>query len=216
VDFAHALRQPIFRGVARRLMLVLTLSVTLTGMVPSPAQADWLTTTWPTYDATPNSEAARVLQIARAQLGKRFQMDAIGPDAFDCSGLVWYSFKTAGLADRMGGRRRGATGYLNWFKANGRISHNLADARAGDILIWGGGRHSGLYIGGGWAISALNEHYDIRIHRADRVGLPFTAVLLVPMSRTDPGDPTPTPTASPTASPTATPTASPSATPTHH
>jgi cell wall-associated NlpC family hydrolase len=167
------------------------------------------------YDATPDSEAARVLEIAHEQLGDRFVMGGIGPDRFDCSGLVWYAFKTAGLADRMGGKRRGATGYLNWFKANGRISRDLADARPGDILIWGGGHHSGLFIGGKWAISALNERYDIRIHRADRVGLPFTAVLLVPMSRTGPGDPTPTPSATPTASPTPseTPTPSPSATP---
>jgi hypothetical protein len=224
VNFAHiALRAPTLGGLSRRLVLVLTLSLTLAGVVPSPAQAGWLSPTWPGYDATPNSEAARVLDIARAQLGKRFRMGAIGPAAFDCSGLVWYAFKTAGLADRMGGKRRGATGYLKWFKANGRISRNLADARPGDILIWGGGHHSGLYIGGVWAISALNRRYDIRVHRADRVGLPFTAVLLVPMSRTGPGDPTPSPsptpsdspspTESPSPSPTETPTESPSAVP---
>lgn len=206
MDFAYiALRQPALRGLGRRLLLVLTLSTTLAGLVPSPAQAGWLTSTWPVYDATPSSEAARVLEIAHAQLGTRFQMGAIGPAAFDCSGLIWYAFNTAGLADRMGGKRRGATGYLNWFKANGRISTNLADARPGDILIWGGGHHSGLFIGGNWAISALNQRYDIRIHRADRVGLPFTAVLLVPMSRTDPGDPTPSPSPTPTATPTGAP-----------
>ena len=212
MDFAHiALRRPALGGLSRRLLLVMTLSATLTGLVPSPAQAGWLSSTWPGYDATPNSEAARVLEIAHRQLGKRFQMGAIGPNAFDCSGLVWFAFKTAGLADRMGGKRRCATGYLNWFRANGRISTNLADARPGDILIWGGGHHSGLFISGKWAISALNPRLDIRIHRADRAGLPFTAVLLVPMSRTDQGDPTPTATASP--SPTAPPAASPSATP---
>ena len=211
MNFAHALRQPTFRGVGRRLMLVLALSLTLAGLVPSPAQAGWLTSTWPGYDATPNSEAARVLEIARAQLGDRFVMGAVGPDAFDCSGLIWYAFKQAGLADRMGGKRRGATGYLNWFKANGKISTNLADARPGDILIWGGGKHSGFFISGKWAMSALNPRYDIRIHRADRVGLPFTAVLMVPMSRTDPGDPTPSPSPTPSPTPSAepTPTASP-------
>lgn len=192
------------------------MSLVLVGLLPNQVQAGWLTSSWPVYDATPDSEAARVLEIAHAQLGKRFQMGAIGPDAFDCSGLVWYAFKQAGLADRMGGKRRGATGYLDWFKANGRISHDLADARPGDILIWGGGHHSGIFISDKWAISALNRRYDIRIHRADRVGLPFTAVLLVNMSRTDGGPPPPTPSPSPTASPTPapTPSAEPSATPT--
>jgi hypothetical protein len=131
VYFAHlALRRPIMGALRRRLLLVLTLSVTIAGLLPAPAQAGWLSSTWPGYDAAPNSEAARVLDIARAQLGKPFVWGAIGPDAFDCSGLVWYAFKTAGLADRMGGKRRGATGYLRWFKANGQISTQLGDERA--------------------------------------------------------------------------------------
>jgi hypothetical protein len=196
------------------------MSLALVGLLPGPVNAGWLTTTWPAYDAEPNSEAARVLELARAQLGDRFVMGAIGPDAFDCSGLVWYVFKQNGLADRMGGKRRGATGYLNWFKNNlpKQVSYNLADARPGDILIWGGGKHSGLFISGKWAISALNPRYDIRIHRADRVGLTFTAVLMVSMSRTDDGSiptptPSPTPSPTPTASPSASPTAIPTATP---
>ncbi len=193
-------------------MLVLSMSLVLVGLLPSPASAGWLSNTWPAYHATPNSEAARVLDIARAQLGDRFVFGAAGPNAFDCSGLVWYAFKTAGLADRMGGKRRGARGYLKWFKANlpKQVSHNLADARPGDILIWGNGHHSGIYISDNWAISALNRRYDIRVHRADRVGLPFTAVLMVNISRTDDG-PIPTPTLSPT--PTPTPSASPEASP---
>lgn len=193
-------------------MLVLSMSLVLAGLLPSPVQAGWLTSTWPEYAATPNSEAARVLEIAHAQLDKRFVMGGIGPTSFDCSGLVWFAFKNAGLADRMGGKRRGATGYLNWFKANGKWSPNLEDARPGDILIWGGGHHSGIFISGKWAISALNERYDIKIHRADRVGLPFTAVLFVNMSRADDGTiptppPTPTPSPIPSTSPSAAPTA---------
>ena len=195
-------------------MLVLSMSLVLVGLLPSPANAGWLTTTWPAYPATPNSEAARVLELARAQLDKQFRMGGVGPTYFDCSGLVWFAFKNSGLADRMGGKRRGATAYLNWFKANGKWSPNLADARPGDILIWGGGHHSGLYIGGGWAISALNERYDIKIHRANRVGLPFTAVLFVPISRDDSGTtPTPPPTPTPSPTPTAVPSTSPSALP---
>jgi cell wall-associated NlpC family hydrolase len=178
------------------------MSLILMGVLPAPVSAGWLSSTWPGYDAAPNSEAARV-------------MGAIGPNAFDCSGLVWYAFSRAGLADRMGGKRRGARGYLNWFKANmpGRVSHNLADARPGDILIWGGGRHSGLYISGNWAISALNRRYDIRIHRADPMGLRFTAVLMVDISRTDNGSIPPPASSAPTTPPSASPSADPSSAP---
>ena len=187
-------------------MVVLSLSVVLAGMLASPAQAGWLTDTWPGYNASPDSEAGRVLDLARRQVGKPYRYAAVGPDAFDCSGLIWYLFKTTGLADRMGGKRRGATGYLNWFKTYGEISNNLADARPGDILIWGGGKHAGIYVSGNWAVSALNYRYDVRIHRADPMGLPFTAVLKVPMSRNsdgggDPPSPTPTPSGDPGGTP---------------
>jgi hypothetical protein len=216
---AHAvMRQPARSGIRTRLVLVLSLSLVLLGVLPSPASAGWLRSDWPVYEAALNSEAARVLEYAHAQLGRQFVMGGIGPTVFDCSGLVWAAFKNSGLADRMGGKRRGATGYLNWFKKFGTWSPNLSDARPGDILIWGGGKHSGIFITGKWAISALNPRYDIRIHRADRVGLPFTAVLFVPMSRTDGGSvptPPPTPTPSPSATPaaSATPSAQPSSSP---
>jgi cell wall-associated NlpC family hydrolase len=189
-------------GLRSRLVLVLTMSVMVVSMLPGPVQAGWLTDVWPGSTASPDSEAGQLLELARRQVGKPYKYAAIGPDAFDCSGLVWFLFKTTGLADRMGGKRRGAAGYLKWFKENlpNQVSHNLADARPGDILIWGGGRHAGIYISGNWAVSALNRRYDVRIHRADPMGLPFTAVLRVNMSRGDGGgggggggDPTPTP-----------------------
>lgn len=199
-------------GIRGRLVLVLAMSVILVGLLPGPVSAGWLTDTWPGSTAQPGSEAARVLDILHNQVGKPYKYAAIGPDLFDCSGLVWYVFKTAGLTDRMGGKRRGATGYLNWFKANlpNQVSSNLADARPGDILIWGGGKHTGIYVSGNWAVSALNYKYDVRIHRADPMGLPFTAVLKVNMTRTSDGsDPSPTPSGDPGATPTPTPSDSP-------
>ncbi|MEP7379193.1 MAG: NlpC/P60 family protein [Chloroflexota bacterium] len=201
-----------YSALRGRLMLVLAISVLLVGLLPGPVQAGWLTDTWPGSSAAPGSEADRVLDITRRQVGKPYKYAAIGPDAFDCSGLVWYVFKTAGLTDRMGGKRRGATGYLNWFKLNlpNQVSSNLADARPGDILIWGGGKHTGIYVSGNWAVSALNGRYDVRIHRADPMGLPFTAVLKVNMSRGGDPDATPDPNATP--SPTPDPNATPSPT----
>ena len=145
-------------GIRGRVMLVLAMSAVLVGMLPGPVQAGWLTDTWPGSTAAPGSEADHVLQILRNQVGKPYKYATAGPDTFDCSGLVWYVFNTAGLADRMGGKRRGATGYLNYWRENwpNQVSSNLADARPGDILIWGGGKHAGVYVSGNWAVSALN------------------------------------------------------------
>ncbi|QGH76449.1 hydrolase [Streptomyces phage Daubenski] len=51
--------------------------------------------------ATPGtSEAAtlksKALSVAKAQKGDRYQGGAEGPNAFDCSGLTWYSYKKSG------------------------------------------------------------------------------------------------------------------------
>ena len=214
MDSSNTLRKTA-SGLRGRLLLVAAMSVVMGGLLPGPVQAGWLTDTWPGSTAAPGSEADQVLDLARRQVGKPYKYSAIGPDAFDCSGLVWYLFKTTGLADKIGGKRRGATGYLNWFKQYGEWSPNLADARPGDILIWGGGKHAGIYISGNWAVSALNSRYDVRIHRADPMGLTFTAVLKVPMSRGSGGggDATPTPDPEATPGPTPTPTTNPAGAP---
>ena len=44
----------------------------------------------------PGSEAAQIIKIAKAQVGDPYRYGAMGPYAFDCSGLVLYSFKAAG------------------------------------------------------------------------------------------------------------------------
>lgn len=46
------------------------------------------------------SEAAtlksKALSVAKAQKGDRYQDGAEGPNAYDCSGLTWYSYKKSG------------------------------------------------------------------------------------------------------------------------
>lgn len=41
---------------------------------------------------------AAVLRIAESQIGAPYRYGGIGPDAFDCSGLVSYSFRQVGVA----------------------------------------------------------------------------------------------------------------------
>jgi len=43
-------------------------------------------------------DIGRVVQAALAQLGKPYVFGAVGPDAFDCSGLVVWAFRAAGIA----------------------------------------------------------------------------------------------------------------------
>ncbi len=118
-----------------------------------------------TTEAAParGSQAALILRLVKNAVGHRFRMGTEGPRFFDCSGLVWSVYKRAGLVGRIGGARRGATGYLHWAQRHNRISrHNL---QIGDVILWGShGRahHSGIYVGNGRAISALNPKLGVR------------------------------------------------------
>ena len=190
---------------ARRLILIASLCASIVvGALPGPAAAgSWLATTVPPIAAEEGSEAWLVVTKAVKQLKDRWKFSAIGPDRFDCSGLVFFVFRETGLLDRIGNKRKGATAYKNWFTNQGwRVGPNIENAKAGDLLVWGHGKHIGLYVGDGWAISTLVNPYGVRIHRYDRVNMKLTDILKVQMSRkADGSHPDPTPTPEPTPAP---------------
>jgi len=67
-----------------------------------------------------------VLQTAAHQVGKPYVWGATGPDSFDCSGLVQWSFAAAGI-------RMPRVSQQQWF-AGPHV--NYSDARPGDLLFW--------------------------------------------------------------------------------
>jgi hypothetical protein len=136
---------------------------------PTPAAA---ATTSPTA-------AQRVIAIARSELGKPWRYAATGPRAFDCSGLVVYAFHRAGVGNRIGGGHS-AYGMLRWARA-----HHLAsrtNPQPGDLVIYGGGSHVGIYIGGGRVISTLTN--GVRITGVFALHSRFTAYVHTGLSRT--------------------------------
>jgi cell wall-associated NlpC family hydrolase len=66
-----------------------------------------------------------------------------------------------------------ATGYLAWFRRRGLVSRT--NGRVGDLVVWGGGSHIGIYLGNGRAISTLTN--GVRIHGIYAVRARFTAFL---------------------------------------
>jgi cell wall-associated NlpC family hydrolase len=135
----------------------------------------------PAPTAAATSAAAAVTSVARAQVGDPYRYGAMGPSSFDCSGLVLYSFKQAGYYSVVGsGRYRSALSLYTWFKNRGLASRS--NGRPGDIVIWGGGKHAGIYLGGGMAVSALVR--GVRVHSIYAVTLPFTAFLHTHLSTT--------------------------------
>jgi cell wall-associated NlpC family hydrolase len=133
----------------------------------------------PAVATTATTEAQQIVQIARSKLGDPWRYGAIGPYAFDCSGLVIYTYKRAadGTVIRAGTLRTGRQIYL-YFLGRGKASRSYP--KVGDLVVWGGGSHIGIYIGSGRAISTLLN--GVRIHGVFAVTARFTAYLHTGMS----------------------------------
>jgi cell wall-associated NlpC family hydrolase len=99
----------------------------------------------------PNPLVAKVLDHAQKQLGKPYKWGDEGPNSYDCSGLVWDSYRQVGkMLPRIAN-----TQY--------RDTPKIADRNkliAGDLVFfgppgsWEGIHHVGIYMGGGKMIQA--------------------------------------------------------------
>ena len=118
-----------------------------------------------------------VLQTAAHEVGKPYVWGAEGPDSFDCSGLVQWSFAAAGI-------RMPRVSQQQWF-AGPHV--NYADARPGDLLFWhydptdpGNIDHVAIYAG--------NNMMLVAPHTGDYVKyVPVPMTNLAGVVRVDPG-----------------------------
>lgn len=132
----------------------------------------------PAPAAAASGSAADVIRVAKAQLGDPWRFGAVGPRSFDCSGLVVYAFAQTGNLDRIGGGRyRTARAMYDYFRRQGKA---FRTGRVGDLVVWGGGSHIGIYIGDGKAVSTLSG--GVTVHRVHAVTAPFTAFLRTGLS----------------------------------
>lgn len=126
------------------------------------------------------SEAAQIIRIAKLQLGDRYRWGTAGPRTFDCSGLVLYAYRAAGDAKAVGsGRYRSARAMYYHFKRLGKVSRT--GGQPGDVVVWGRGTHVGIYLGNGYAISALTR--GVRVHRIHALTASFTGFIHTKMNR---------------------------------
>lgn len=99
----------------------------------------WLTT--PPAAAAPSA----VVDAARSAIGKPYVWAATGPNAFDCSGLVVWSFAQAGVRVPRTSQQQARAGQ----------PVARADLQPGDIVIYyANASHVGIYAGGGEVIHA--------------------------------------------------------------
>jgi peptidoglycan hydrolase CwlO-like protein len=100
------------------------------------------------------------LLAARSQIGEPYLWGGTGPDAWDCSGLVQWAYRQAGI-------NLPRTSRQMWFAKGERIA--LPDLRAGDLIFWAYDvddprtiHHVAMYSGGGRMVEAPRTGLDVR------------------------------------------------------
>jgi cell wall-associated NlpC family hydrolase len=97
---------------------------------------------------TPKKTTGEVaIEAARSKLGADYIMGSTGPDSFDCSGLVQWSYEQAGVEVPR-------TSY-DQLAAGTPVS--MDELEPGDLVSFYGGGHSALYAGDGQVIHAATE-----------------------------------------------------------
>lgn len=136
----------------------------------------------PASAGTTLTEAEQVIKIALAQKGDRWAFAANGPNSFDCSGLVTFAFRDAGLLDRIGGKRRTVAGFYRYFNDRGKADR--VEGLPGDLIVWGYNQHIGIYLGNGLAVSTLINPMGVSVHPIrGYLGLRLKAFLHVDLQR---------------------------------
>lgn len=132
-------------------------------------------TTPPPVQAGSLTEAQKIVRIAKSYIGAKFRIGATGYKYFDCSGFVYRVYKQAGLLKRIGGSQMRAAGYYRWFKRRGLLEGR---GHVGDLVWWkkhGIIKHIGIYIGHGYAVSALINPWGVTKHRVGGIHMRLAA-----------------------------------------
>ncbi|HEX2905200.1 MAG TPA: C40 family peptidase [Jatrophihabitans sp.] len=111
--------------------------------------------------AAPNGSVQTVISTALAQRGKPYVWAAAGPDSFDCSGLVQYAFRAAGVSLPHSSSMQSRTGR----------SVSRAEARPGDLVFfYTPVSHIGIYLGNGLQVHAPTSGDVVKVASIDGFG----------------------------------------------
>jgi peptidoglycan endopeptidase LytE len=104
----------------------------------------------------------RLADVARQFNGAPYVWGGTSPSGFDCSGLVWYALKQAGISASRG----------LWGQYNAGAHITRAELQPGDLLFYQntympGLSHNGIYLGNGFMVHAVDESQGVRISSID-------------------------------------------------
>ncbi|MCC6338910.1 MAG: C40 family peptidase [Acidimicrobiia bacterium] len=108
--------------------------------------------------------AGAAVAYARAQIGKPYCYGGSGPSCYDCSGLTMMAWAQAGV-----GMPHGSLAQAAMFP---RVPDNAL--QPGDLSVYHGGGHIGIYVGGGVTVSATQTGDFIRVQPVFRSGYMYS------------------------------------------
>jgi cell wall-associated NlpC family hydrolase len=106
----------------------------------------------PVYKGPTGTQAEKVVAFVYAQLGKPYVFGASGPNSYDCSGLTSAAWASVGISIPR-------TSEEQWA---GLPHVPTSDMQPGDILVFNGAGHVGIYVGGGMMIDAPHTGLDVQ------------------------------------------------------
>jgi cell wall-associated NlpC family hydrolase len=108
-------------------------------------------------------EGAIAVQAALTRVGLPYSWGAGGPSAFDCSGLVMWSFQQAGIS----------LPHSSQALASGGTPVSRDDLQPGDVInFYSDASHTGIYVGDGMVVHASTFGQPVKVVPLDGAG-PF-------------------------------------------
>ncbi|WP_458689981.1 C40 family peptidase [Nocardia tengchongensis] len=107
----------------------------------------------PAAPAPLHSFRQAAVNAAMSRIGDPYVYGAAGPNAFDCSGLVQWSYAQAGVS----------LPRTSYDQANAGSPVSYDSLEPGDVVSFYGGSHSGIYIGDGNVVHASTSGQPVKV-----------------------------------------------------
>ncbi|HLU71943.1 MAG TPA: C40 family peptidase [Nonomuraea sp.] len=109
-----------------------------------------------TKAARQKMKALKAVAVAKKQIGDPYRYGATGPHAFDCSGLVQFAWKKAGV-------KIPRVTYSQFARIKKKVSYK--NLQPGDLMFFRGLGHVGMYVGKGKMIHSPSTGKTVRVEK---------------------------------------------------